>query len=273
MSLKEKINTLGMIEGLPFDEIKKALGEPVEERELNASIYGNGMIERTWSEGFFRASMTFDPSGKCVNTYIPRLNSNVTLGIEKKAASFGSFHGKTYEEIRSVFGNPSFENKVDGRTVRRWDDKKLWNEGSIRLFFDDEGTCVEEHYSYSTSQTQKTTILGIIALVAVAIFIVVACITSTHTNGGNKLSDSYGHDTADAIVIAEKEVRDHLKSPSTAEFCRYSDYTIDCTDNTWSVAGWVDAQNSFGATLRNTFTVRFEFTGQDRYTVINCVIN
>lgn len=84
--------------------------------------------------------------------------------------------------------------------------------------------------------------------------------------------DSYGHDKFDAMVIAEKVVKDNLKSPSTAEFCKSSEYTVSCVGNTWTVKGYVDAQNSFGATLRNNFTVKFTFSSSNEYTVDSCSI-
>lgn len=85
--------------------------------------------------------------------------------------------------------------------------------------------------------------------------------------------DTYGHDRFDAIVIAEKIVEDNLKSPSSAEFCGNSDYSVSCTDNTWTVEGYVDAQNDFGATLRNDFVVKFTFVSSEKYTIDSCIFN
>lgn len=84
--------------------------------------------------------------------------------------------------------------------------------------------------------------------------------------------DSYGHDKYDAMVIAEKVVRSALKAPSTADFCSSSEYTVSCMGNTWTVKGYVDAQNSFGATLRSDFTVKFTFSDSSHYTVDSCNI-
>ena len=84
--------------------------------------------------------------------------------------------------------------------------------------------------------------------------------------------DRYGHDCFDAIVIAKKVVSSKLKSPSSAEFCESSDYTIFCSNDTWTVSGWVDAQKSFGAALRNSFTVVFTFTGEREYIIDSCDI-
>ncbi len=85
--------------------------------------------------------------------------------------------------------------------------------------------------------------------------------------------DSYGHDDASVYVIAEKQVEKQLKSPSTAKFCGISEASITKNENSWSVSGWVDAQNSFGATIRNNFKVKITFTSNNEYTIDSCTIN
>ena len=85
-------------------------------------------------------------------------------------------------------------------------------------------------------------------------------------------TDSYGNTSSDARIAAEDIVRDNLKSPSSADFCGASKYTITRSGNTWTVRGYVDAQNSFGATLRNDFTVVITFTSDTKYTIDSCRI-
>lgn len=85
--------------------------------------------------------------------------------------------------------------------------------------------------------------------------------------------DSYGHNKYDAITIAEKEVKAKLKSPSTAKFSSFSEISVTRSGNTWRVTGWVDAQNGFGATLRNSYTVKIEFASSDVYTVKECTVS
>ena len=88
----------------------------------------------------------------------------------------------------------------------------------------------------------------------------------------DKLEDDYGHDRFDAITVAKKVIENQLKSPSTAEFCKSADFTVKCSGSTWTVSGYVDAQNGFGATIRSSFTVTFAFSGSGQYTVGSCVI-
>ena len=78
-------------------------------------------------------------------------------------------------------------------------------------------------------------------------------------------------DKANAVVIAEQEVRKELKSPSTATFSQMSETTVTQNGDTWTVRGWVDAQNSFGATKRNNYTVVIKFSGNS-YEVISCTV-
>lgn len=63
-----------------------------------------------------------------------------------------------------------------------------------------------------------------------------------------------------AWVAAEQFVKARLKSPSTASFgSPFGDWqdpraqTQDMGDGSYQCAGWVDAQNSFGALIRSQF--------------------
>ena len=90
-------------------------------------------------------------------------------------------------------------------------------------------------------------------------------------NGDSK--DSYGHDKFDAFVIAENAVKEKLKSPSTAQFCTTTEATIGRNGNTWTVKGWVDAQNGYGVTVRANFVVTFTFASKDTYSVALCTVS
>jgi hypothetical protein len=76
-------------------------------------------------------------------------------------------------------------------------------------------------------------------------------------------------DKSMAWVMAEAFVKSGLKSPSTASFgsvwgSDYQDYEKCVTalgDNTYVVAGWVDSQNGFGATLRTDFVLKIKKEG------------
>lgn len=59
-----------------------------------------------------------------------------------------------------------------------------------------------------------------------------------------------------AYACAQNAVKNRLKSPSTAKFCSYTDAKITLSGNIYTVSGYVDAQNGFGATIRSKFTVK-----------------
>ena len=62
------------------------------------------------------------------------------------------------------------------------------------------------------------------------------------------------------IVIAQEEVKGRLKSPSTAEFPWDPDnYIIKQNGNEYTVYSYVDAQNSFGAKIRNKYVAMFYY--------------
>lgn len=74
---------------------------------------------------------------------------------------------------------------------------------------------------------------------------------SSSSDSGVRLSD------AEAFTVAQAMVKQELKSPSTAKFCTTSQATITHDGDKYTVKGWVDAQNSFGATLRSNWTCKF----------------
>ena len=82
--------------------------------------------------------------------------------------------------------------------------------------------------------------------------------------------DSYGYDSEEIKYIAKKAVLDKLKAPSTAKFSPSSETTIKQSDNEWIVEGWVESENSFGATIRNSYEVKITVIGEERHTVNYC---
>lgn len=71
------------------------------------------------------------------------------------------------------------------------------------------------------------------------------------------------------VNLAEKETLSRLKAPSTAAFVDSLNYAFQMTDsldqpiNEYAVYITVDAENSFGAKLRNRYTVVFNGKGGD----------
>jgi hypothetical protein len=93
----------------------------------------------------------------------------------------------------------------------------------------------------------KIILLG--GLTAIAL---VAC--SASPSGYSKSSQG---DTG-AYNACKTYVKGQLKAPSTASF---ADHSVTHNGSTYTVAGAVDAENSFGAKIRNTYTCSVTDTG------------
>jgi hypothetical protein len=91
-----------------------------------------------------------------------------------------------------------------------------------------------------------------------------------HKSVQENKDESYSNGTAvtdsnlkiDIWVCAQNVVEDNLKSPSSADFCSIVDASVYSNgNNNYTVIGYVDAENGFGAVIRNDFTVTLTFTG------------
>ena len=81
----------------------------------------------------------------------------------------------------------------------------------------------------------------------------------SNSGGGDGGADQYG-----AQVMCENFVKDRLKSPDSADFSNETT-TMGVNDTLWEVSGDVDAENSFGASLRSHFTCVVRYTPADEY--------
>ena len=80
-----------------------------------------------------------------------------------------------------------------------------------------------------------------------------------------------------AYNLAEECVKQRLKSPSTAEFAglfEMKDHVTKIGPDKYKIRSYVDAQNSFGAVIRNQWscTITLHNDG-DSYTCENVVVN
>lgn len=104
---------------------------------------------------------------------------------------------------------------------------------------------------------------ALIAIIVFAIMLFCAGLLSmTGAGGGDNSKDDH---SSMAIVQCKNYVRDSLKSPSTARFPWTSD-SQDLGNNTFIVRSYVDAQNSFGAVIRNNYYCKIQYIGgEDGY--------
>lgn len=65
----------------------------------------------------------------------------------------------------------------------------------------------------------------------------------------------------DACSMAQTFVKKQLKAPATARFapCRQPDTVVTKTGQLWHVRSYVDAQNGFGAMLRNEYNASLSY--------------
>ncbi|GAA2141176.1 hypothetical protein [Actinomadura napierensis] len=77
-----------------------------------------------------------------------------------------------------------------------------------------------------------------------------------------KRSGSSSNHGDDAVYACEKFVKDGLKAPATAEFSGEHAAKVSAETGTWSVAGSVDSENSFGVPIRNSFTCSVRARGE-----------
>lgn len=86
---------------------------------------------------------------------------------------------------------------------------------------------------------------------------VVGCSSSS---GGPEKDEA---DEWGAQAVCEEFVKDRLKSPSTADFSE--EERLQMTDTVFVVTGAVDSENSFGAMIRNDFTCKVRYTGNENW--------
>ena len=124
-----------------------------------------------------------------------------------------------------------------------------------------------KHLEHTPQKMRTSILITILFVVAALVFNPLFSLDVFFDNG---LPDKANEE--DVWYVAVSVVTDRLKAPATAEFCRMSQGTITKSGDTWTITGYVDAENSFGATLRNNFTVIITFTDNTRYTIDQCSI-
>jgi len=71
--------------------------------------------------------------------------------------------------------------------------------------------------------------------------------------------------SASAYYMILEFVKDSLKAPSTAEFPNIRDIVITKKEFTYSISGYVDAQNSFGAMIRTRYNGEIKQVDKDKW--------
>ncbi|MES2139237.1 MAG: hypothetical protein V4511_05985 [Bacteroidota bacterium] len=88
--------------------------------------------------------------------------------------------------------------------------------------------------------------------------------TTNYNSSDNVESKKPEEMQEEAYFTAQEFMRNHLKSPASAEF-PLSDYKFAASNNTYHfiIRSYVDAQNSFGANLRTYYLVQMKWNSQN----------
>lgn len=106
------------------------------------------------------------------------------------------------------------------------------------------------------SQAELVGILGAAGFVG---FLFFACVLRSGPDSSTSQGSSDYSDKIGAMTTAQEIIKRELKSPSTADFpWSIDEYVItNLGGNRWTVSGYVDAQNGFGAMIRSDWNVTF----------------
>lgn len=114
------------------------------------------------------------------------------------------------------------------------------------------------------------TVIGIAALLAICC---ICFFIFTYSDWGGKTEKDY---KTSAYIMCQLYVENSLKSPSSADFPHSGEANIvETSPNIFEIRSYVDAQNSFGAMLRNYYFCKIQYVGQpedDEYAVNNWVL-
>jgi hypothetical protein len=131
----------------------------------------------------------------------------------------------------------------------------------------------------SKPRNKNTNIIAIILLAAVFLLIILCVIIGAIIGGGGSNNDKSYLPTA-AQLICQQFVTNDLVAPSTAKFpslLEQTVYTIQGKTDAFRVIGYVDAQNGFGAMIRNYYTCDVQYegssNGKDKFTLLNLDLN
>jgi hypothetical protein len=100
---------------------------------------------------------------------------------------------------------------------------------------------------------------GTAAYVLAGLFLVLFIVGIANSPGG---SGGPRYDAFNAQTECEGFVRRSLKAPSSADFAPHRELAISGQGaGPWTVVGWVDAQNAFGAKIRSSYVCEVQFSG------------
>jgi len=127
---------------------------------------------------------------------------------------------------------------------------------------------VGERYNGPHCSRGLPILLMLLPGVCLVVFLVIVMIIGQYAESPDSGSgDAVKNREFDAHVTAMGFVKRHLKAPSTADFGYQteSECVTSLGDGRYRVSGWVDAENSFGAKIRNNYSCTIRDLGGGKW--------
>ena len=119
----------------------------------------------------------------------------------------------------------------------------------------------QEIEAEQNAKAQKLVKEGCLGCLGLPVALIVALVVI-----GSLLPKAESDHRSMAVVQCKNYVKNRLRSPSSADFPWIDlDQSVVSTGNeTYIVSSYVDAQNAFGATVRNDYVCKIQYTGGER---------
>lgn len=127
----------------------------------------------------------------------------------------------------------------------------------------------EENEETPKKQSSSRTSLWFLVIAIALVFIILPCACMSKGSIGLRSE-------ADAYSMAKEFIKGYLETPATAQFPLIDDYgiaVVKVDNDTWKVIGWFDAQNIFGALIRNYYECSVSYVGEGKWILESLNIN
>jgi hypothetical protein len=109
---------------------------------------------------------------------------------------------------------------------------------------------------------------SIVISISIAIGVLVLVIMVANCGTEHVRPDLPSSDGFDAYLMSQKFIKDRLLAPRTAQFCSFNETKVTVEGLLFEVSGCVDAQNVYGALVRQHYRCTLQYVGHDRWQLI-----